>query len=170
MSSNQIKRIQQEKAEIPDKPPPPYTPPASPRPLRARPVIENVKHVPSSRSELTNLIPGMLKSLLPTRPNILARLGGRVSFKSKEESGSNVGPSRQKFVTFLLDLVTDIVDEIYRVDSEDQNPPWMPQKPLEKEKRSLPNSEAELEARVTREVLVTFNFEKRAAKENLVVR
>ena len=166
----QIKRIQQEKAAIPDKPPPPYTPPASPRPLRTRPVVEIVKYVPSSRTELSDLIPGMLKSLLATRPKILARLGGRVSFKSKEESGTNLGPSRLKFVSFLFDMVTDIVEQIYRVDCVDQNPPWMPQKALEKEKRSLPSCESELQDRVTREVLVAFNFEKRAAKENLVVR
>ena len=112
----------------------------------------------------------MLKSLLPTRPKIIARFGNKLTLKPADDDGSSLGPSRQKFVAFLFDLVTDIVDEIYRCDAEKQNPPWMPQKPLEKEARSVPTSDVELLTRVTREVLVAFNFEKRAEKENLVVR
>jgi hypothetical protein len=46
----------------------------------------------------------------------------------------------------------------------------MPQKPFEKEARSIPVSDVELLEKVTRDVLVAFNFEKRATKENLAVR
>ena len=169
----QIIRIQQEKRDIPDKPPPPYTPPASPRPLRPRAAIEIPKFVPSSKTELTNLIPGMIKSLLATRPKIRLRLvrGPVIKAIEEEASGaSNFGPSRQKFVTFLFDLVTDVVDDVFRCDTEPQSPAWLPQKPLEKQRRALPSSETELLARVNREILVAFNYEKKSTKENLVVR
>ena len=91
----------------------------------------------------------MIRSALASRPKVKARIGGNGSgLKVSDDVGSNFGPSRQKFVAFLFDLVADSV----------------------KEKRSLPNSEAELLARVEKEVLVAFNYEKKARKENLVVR
>lgn len=113
----------------------------------------------------------MIRSALASRPKVKARIGGNGSgLKVSDDVGSNFGPSRQKFVAFLFDLVADSVDEIFRCETEPQNPAWLPQKPIEKEKRSLPNSEAELLARVEKEVLVAFNYEKKARKENLVVR
>ena len=174
--SFQITEIRQQSVAIPDKPPPPYTPPSSPRAVRPKPAVQEIpKHVPSSKSELVTLIPGMLKSLLALRPRIRARIGNRSGLDISDDAAdvavaANFGPSRQKFVSFLFDLVADIVDKIFRCDMESQNPAWLPQKPIEKEKRSLPKTAAELLSCVTKEVLVAFNYEKRAAKENLVVR
>jgi hypothetical protein len=105
------------------------------------------------------------------RPRLRARFRHAPGLQVPEEdAGGGFGPSRQKFVAFLFDLVSDAVDEVFRCETEPQNPAWLPPKPLEKERRALPKSESELLARVAKEIGVALNFEKRAAKENLVVR
>jgi hypothetical protein len=62
----------------------------------------------------------MIKSLLATRPIIRARIGSGSGLAVPENLGSNFGPSRQKFVDFLFDLVADTVDEIFRCDTDVQ--------------------------------------------------
>ena len=55
----------------------------------------------------------MIRSALASRPKVKARIGGNGSgLKVSDDVGSNFGPSRQKFVAFLFDLVADSVDEI----------------------------------------------------------
>ena len=46
----------------------------------------------------------------------------------------------------------------------------MAQKPLMKDRLALPKDASSLSSIITREVMVAFGYEKRAAKENLIVR
>ena len=78
--------------------------------------------------------------------------------------------SFEKYVRFLLELVQETVEDVFKWEKENQNPPWMPQKSLAKEKRQLPKSEAQLLDRVKREISIFFGYEKRSQKENLIVR
>ena len=172
--SFQISRIQQETLgggrTIPDKPPPPYTPPASPirlaKPVPAKPVE---KFVPSSKTEILELVSPMAKALYKAKslqlplPSEEAPLPEGLVKESDHES-------RKKFVSFLSKLVREIFDGVYRCESEVQNPPWMPQKSMAKERMNLPGSENELIDRVGKEALIFFGFEKRSQKENLIVR
>ena len=169
VSISQIKRIQQESIsgrQIPDKPPPPYTPPGSPtveRTPRAPAVPKPVeKYVPSSREEINDLLAPMARDLYA------AKFGGKTARTAADES--TVHPSRRVFVSFLSDLASEIFDAIYSCESERQNPPWMPQKPLTRERLMLPRTESELVARLQREALIFFGMERRAEKESLIVR
>ena len=171
----QIKRIQQESIsgrQIPDKPPPPYTPPGSPAVERVprAPVAPKAveKYVPSSREEIMDLLAPMARELYA------AKFGAPTTAAvDKTPDGSLVHamhPSKRVFVTFLSDLASEIFGAIYSCESESQNPPWMPQKPLARRRLSLPRTESELVARLQREALIFFGMEKRAEKESLIVR
>ena len=173
VSISQIKRIQQESISgrpIPDKPPPPYTPPGSPtveRTARAPVVSKPVeKYVPSSREEITDLLAPMARDLYASK------FGGKTA-KAAEATGVDEGPvhpSKRVFASFLSDLASEIFEAIYSCESERQNPPWMPQKPLTRERLMLPRTESELVARLQREALIFFGMERRAEKESLIVR
>lgn len=172
----EIKRIHQETVSgrpIPDKPPPPYTPPGSPaveRSPRAPAVPKSIeKYVPSSRGEIIDLLSPMARELYA------AKFGAQATTAVGETSGEaavrvRVHPSKRVFVSFLSDLASEIFGAIYSCESEGQNPPWMPQKPLARERLSLPRTESELVARLQREALIFFGMEKRAEKESLIVR
>ena len=174
VSISQIKRIQQESIsgrQIPDKPPPPYTPPGSPtveRTPRAPAVPKPVeKYVPSSREEITDLLAPMARDLYA------AKFGGKTAKAVEATAAAGEGPihpSRRVFVSFLSDLASEIFEAIYSCESERQNPPWMPQKPLTRERLMLPRTESELVARLQREALIFFGMERRAEKESLIVR
>ena len=165
----QIKRIQQETLigrPIPDKPPPPYTPPERvSQPVVPRPVVE--KHVPCARDEIASFVTPLAKTLYAKKfgteaPNVDPPV-------AKDDSAA-MHPSKKVFLSFLSDFTAEIFEEIYACEREEQNPPWMPQKPLAKALRALPKSSAELEDRVRREALIHFGLERRSAKENLIVR
>ena len=71
---------------------------------------------------------------------------------------------------FLMDAVTEIADDVRSAATAVQNPVWMPQKPLKKMALSVPQTEEGLAASVQSELNVLLGFEKRARRENLIVR
>ncbi len=71
---------------------------------------------------------------------------------------------------FTLFQVKDVVAQTYSVEEEVQNPPWMQQKALVKGKMALPETPADLVQKVSHEVFVAFGLEKKAAKENMIIR
>ena len=169
----QIKRIQHESLsgrQIPDKPPPPYTPPGSPTVERAAraPAAPKLleKYVPSSKDEIIGLVAPMARKLYAAKFSEAAAAAAEVS--GGEESSAP--PSRRVFVSFLSDLASEIFEGIYSCESESQNPPWMPQKPLARQRLSLPRTECGLVARLQQEALIFFGMERRAEKESLIVR
>lgn len=170
--SFQIKRIQQEALgrSIPDKPPPPYTPPPPPpsSSAAAERTLQTVpkqieKHVPSSKDEISGVVAPMAQKLYASK-------FGQMDASSKDDLAAITDPSKKVFVAFLYELVAEIFEAVYSCEAEEQNPPWMPQKSLAKERLSLPKTEAQLVSRVQREALIFFGMEKRAGKENLIVR
>ena len=74
------------------------------------------------------------------------------------------------FVGFMRDAVIEISDEVCSPDTEGQNPVWMPQKPLRKMVMSVPRTEGGLAVSVRTELNILMGFDKRAKKENLIVR
>ena len=64
----------------------------------------------------------------------------------------------------------EIALNILAPDSEAQNPIWMPQKPIRKMLMSVPRTEPLLIRSVQSEVNILLGYEKRAQKENLIVR
>ena len=133
--------------------------PAVPKPVE--------RYVPSSPGEIIDLLSPIARKLYASK------LGAQTTTKAVEtsdESPAPVHPSKRVFVSFLSDLASEIFGAIYSCESERQNPPWMPQKPLTRERLSLPRTESELVARLQREALIFFGMEKRAEKESLIVR
>ena len=78
--------------------------------------------------------------------------------------------SKDLFVSFVHDAVKEIAHNILAPDSEAQNPIWMPQKPIRKMLMSVPRTEPLLIRSVQSEVNILLGYEKRAQKENLIVR
>lgn len=78
--------------------------------------------------------------------------------------------SYESFVRFLVDLVTNVMKEMFKQVNEIQNPPWMRQKALKKQVQSIPKDDASLIQMVNRQVQIAFHHEKKAEKENLIIR
>jgi len=154
----------QSQRAIPDKPPPPYTPPTSPAPkLVVKPLpLEPVKYVPSSKAQIQDLTNEMVKEVFQNRVN---GIDTPWSDKDSITRGSN-----EMFVGFMRDAVIEISDEVCSPDTEGQNPVWMSQKPLRKMVMSVPRTEGGLAVSVRTELNILMGFDKRAKKENLIVR
>ena len=78
--------------------------------------------------------------------------------------------SRGVFVQFVFEAVREIIVETYSCENETQNPMWMKQKPIQKSIMSTPKTEDHLRSLVDKELMILFGFERRSAKENLIVR
>ena len=179
----QINSIQREK--IP--PPPPYTPPASPPVVELRtpkPLVPPKEDprilVPSTKDKLPNLIQAMTEKLIKSRSQVdnihiekpfedqcMSML---ISDKTEEKNDEDTKKHQRIFVRFIFDLVKDTMADIFKVETEIQNPPWMNQKPLTKNLLTLSRNENSIVDLITREVMVAFNHEKRSQKENMIIR
>ncbi len=78
--------------------------------------------------------------------------------------------SKKQFALFLCSLALELATEIYACERARQNPPWLPLRPLAKERLSVPTSEGGLQAQIEREALILLGMQKRSQKEKLVVR
>ncbi len=105
----------------------------------------------------------IFKSDLKTSANDLVKVAETAWTGEKSESG-------KVFLTFLCDLSCEAAKDIYRCRDAEQNPPWLPQLPLAKERMGLPRSAEALSRQIRNEVLTLLGHRKRAAKEDLVVR
>lgn len=103
----QIQRIQQEaKLKGPDKPPPPYTPPSTPKP-KAAPAKKAEKYVPSGREEVEALVGGLAERVFELREREGAEGWTRKEARdaiAKDFKEAGKGASHGTFVAFLLDL------------------------------------------------------------------
>ena len=178
----QINSIQREK--IP--PPPPYTPPASPpivelrtpKPLVA-PKEDPCILVSSTKDKLPDLIKAMTEKLIKNRSQV-SNIYIEKSFEDqclsmlindKSEANDEDTKKHQRiFIRFIFDLVKDTISDIYKVEMDKQNPPWMIQKPLTKNLLTLSRNENSIVDLIIREVMVAFNHEKRSQKENMIIR
>ena len=186
----QINSIQREK--IP--PPPPYTPPASPPIVELRtpkPLVPPKEDprilVPSTKDKLPDLIQAMTEKLIKNRSQVsnihieklfedqcLSMLIISNDKSEVEENNAEDDEDTKKnqriFVRFIFDLVKDTMADIFKVETEKQNPPWMNQKPLTKNLLTLSRNENSIVDLIIREVMVAFNHEKRSQKENMIIR
>lgn len=147
----------------------------SPRKLAVQVKPESPRFVPSSKDQLAVLVDDLVDRLLQNRDrldemNIEADKHIECLTRHALQPDQLDKESQRIFVRFLFDMTKDIMKEVYSVEKEDQNPPWMRQKSLTFGIRNVPASTEELQTLVRRRVLVAFNHEKRAAKENLIIR
>ena len=60
--------------------------------------------------------------------------------------------------------------EIFSAETDRQNPPWMTPKSLSVALRNIPATTSDLQTLIRKKVLVAFNHQKKAEKENLIIR
>ena len=133
----------------------------------SKPKIE--KYVPSDKKELSNLSDSITAAFYSARKDgIPVDLAALKSTLATDDQ--NLSDSHKNFVGFLVDLISEIVSDVYECENTEQNPTWMPQRPLDKERYQLPKDETQLKAKVNKEVMILFGHEKRAEKENRIVR
>ena len=142
--------------------------PRRPPPLRT----ESPCFVPSSQKDLSNLVQVIAAKLLLNKEECCLNNEDFESILVQNHGkwGNANEQSRKMFLRFVVDLVQNIMTERFRLANEKQNPAWMRQKPLSKLNRAIPADENELIQSVQREVLIAFNHQKKAQKENLIIR
>ena len=171
----EINNIQKETVPV-SKPPPPYTPPASPptsdlprSPRRPPPMKPDVPcYVPSTKEELTKVVKTICKRILSHRQNLSL---SEIEFQDLVKNGGQQQSSYSTFLRFVIDLVEQLMSDMLSTSKQHPNPPWMQQKTLVGRKIHCDDiSDEDIIKRINRHVLVAFNYEKWAQKENLIVR
>ena len=175
----QIKRLEAEEVsyyvrEIPNKPPPPYTPPGtglvtvtpqgSPSPPAAV-IPTNVDDLTAFTEKATSLI-------------FFAREGGQdiMSLEAPAEiwelskDTETLKKDRRIYNTFLFDLCKETITEVYRMQVQQPGPSWT--RPIVKTKPAIqiPKNVKELTEYVNKEVATLFGFKTKLQRENMVMR
>lgn len=171
-----IKKLEAEEVsyyvrEIPNKPPPPYTPPGEGRlslgSLSLTAVIpSNVDELTSFTEKATSLIydaklAGEDVESLETPAEI---------YESIKEKNENVRRDRRIYNTFLFDLCKETVAEAYRTEYEKPGPSWTKPNVKTKPTMKIPRSVEELTEYVNKEVATLFGFKTKLQRENMVMR
>jgi len=172
----EIARLQSQEAEqkaiavrqIPNKPPPPYIPPARP----PKPQLPK-QFIPHSTDHLSAIIDLSLASIYSARlrgediSKVEVDLGG---LDIPEELAEVEVVALEQYHEMLVDLVREKVERIYRDEGVEQNPPWMPAKPVKKLKFLVPKSLETLSERVKKQMHSDFGLVGRVERESLLVR
>lgn len=161
--------------EIPNKPPPPYTPPgairlpsskSSPSPPPAV-IPTNVEELTAVTDKATCIIYQAKQSgediLLLEAPTEICEL-------VKDKNDDSLKIDRRIYNTFLFDLCKELVAEMYKTDDEKPGPSWT--KPNVKTKSAIKIAKTldELNEYVSKEVATLFGFKTKLQRENMVMR
>ncbi|KAK3918754.1 Centrosome-associated protein 350 [Frankliniella fusca] len=177
--------------EIPNKPPPPYTPPGqAPRVLSSSTTltsaVEEARAVCTDRPVILKAIASAVDMLYDAHLQGLdlqsqeapssfidsGLLQTQISHLSEQETSVHQN-SAKVYRRFLYDLAKELVLNAYSSESEDPNPPWLRPENSVRRKKALtvvPKTREMLHEVVSRQVLVLFGFVPKASKENLTIR
>lgn len=135
--------------KIPDKPPPPYVPPARP----AKPTPPR-SFIPSSVSDYSAIVTSLVNKVFSARANdCLADLHlDTDDYPEPDNLSEPESSALRQYNTMLLELVVQKVEKIYENENLEQNPPWMPAKPIQRLKFQIPKSKERLEEMVIKQV------------------
>ena len=141
--------------KIPDKPPPPYVPPARP----AKPTPPR-SFIPSSVSDYSAMVTSLVNKVFSARANgSLADLHlDTDDYPEPENLSEPESSALRQYNTMLLELVVQKVEKIYENENLEQNPPWMPAKPIQRLKFLIPKSKERLEEMVKKQVYNLFTL------------
>ncbi|KAL0109434.1 hypothetical protein PUN28_014479 [Cardiocondyla obscurior] len=173
----EIKKLEAEEEsyyvrEIPNKPPPPYTPPGDGRlstslgspSLVAAVIPSNVEELTSFTEKATTLIYN-------------AKLAGEdvASLETPSEIyelNKDKGEKRDRRIynTFLFDLCKETIVEVYRSEYEKPGPSWTKPNVKIKPTVKIPKNVEELIEYVNKEVATLFGFKTKLQRENMVMR
>ena len=182
----EILALQRESEElgqpVPDKPPPPYQPPEDakqPAPVTSVPPPRPEKPpqvkvvVPSKKEDIFDVIAEFVESIIHAKEKRLDM--SKLCFDPAnvvipEDYSEREQESCLKYHSMLFSVTLEKVQEIYKWESTEQNPPWMQQLPLAQKRFLIPKSLNALVERVQTEVGSDLKLTKKFGKENLLVR
>lgn len=172
-----IKKLEAEEVsfyvrEIPNKPPPPYTPPGDGRlstslgsPSIAPAVIpSNVEELTSFTEKATVLIYSAKQA-----GEDIANLEAPVEIYDSVKDKINE-KDRRIYNTFLFDLCKEIIVEVFRTEYEKPGPSWTKPNVKTKPAMKIPKTVEELIEYVNQEVATLFGFKTKLQRENMVMR
>ena len=182
----EILALQRESEElgqpVPDKPPPPYQPPEDaeqPAPVTSVPPPRPEKPpqvkvvVPSRKEDIFDIIATFVESIIDAKQKRLDM--SKLCFDPAnvvipEDYSEREQESCLKYHSMLFSVTLEKVQEIYKWESTEQNPPWMQQLPLAQKRFLIPKSLNALVEKVQTEVGSDLKLTKKFGKENLLVR
>jgi hypothetical protein len=180
LPGTQIKNLEAEESyyvrEIPNKPPPPYTPPGVVR-------LSSCQGSPSPPPAIIPTNVEELTALTDKATDIIyrARESGEdlMSLEAPDElcelpKGRNCPEAlmtdRRVYNSFLFDLCKEFVIEMYKSEREGPGPSWTKPSVQTKSNAKLARTAAELGEYVSREVATLFGFKAKPQRENMVMR
>ena len=181
----EILALQRESEElgqpVPDKPPPPYQPPEEeePVPIASVPPPRPEKPpqvkvvVPSSKEDVFDIIAAFVESIVEAKQNSLnlsQLCFDPTNVLMPEDYSEGEQESCIRYHSMLFSVTLEKVQEIYKWESTEQNPPWMQQLPLAQKRFLIPKSLSDLVEKVQTEVGSDLKLTKKFGKENLLVR
>ena len=155
----EIARIQSQEASsqiirhIPDKPPPPYTPPARP----PRPVPPKI-FIPNTIERMSRIIDQSLASLYSAKlrgeslAEVRVELTSTLVEEEPEELEEDEAAALGLFQRMLVDLTREKMEALYKNENVQQNPLWMSPLPVNKLKFLVPKTFEDLSRRVKKQV------------------
>ncbi|KAL6448354.1 hypothetical protein ACFW04_000353 [Cataglyphis niger] len=174
----EIKKLEAEEVsfyvrEIPNKPPPPYTPPGDGRlsaslasPLTITAVIpSNVEELTSFTEKATTLI---YNAKLAGED--IANLEAPIEIYDSIKDKTSENRDRRIYNTFLFDLCKETIVEVFRAEYEKPGPSWTKPNVKTKPAMKIPKSVEELIEYVNKEVATLFGFKTKLQRENMVMR
>lgn len=156
--------------EIPNKPPPPYTPPGDGRLSTSLGSPSLVSVIPSNAEELTSFTEKATTLIYSAKlsgediANLEAPGEIYESIKDKENR------DRRIYNTFLFDLCKEIIVEVFRAEYEKPGPSWTKPNVKTKPAMKIPKTVEELVEYVNKEVATLFGFKTKLQRENMVMR
>lgn len=172
-----IKKLEAEEVsyyvrEIPNKPPPPYTPPGDGRlstslssPSLVTAVIpSNVEELTSFTEKVTTLI---YNAKLAGEDIASLEAPPEIYELTKDKSDKR---DRRIYNTFLFDLCKETIVEVYRAEYEKPGPSWTKPNVKIKPTMKIPKNVEELIEYVNKEVATLFGFKTKLQRENMVMR
>lgn len=174
-----IKKLEAEEVsyyvrEIPNKPPPPYTPPGDGRlsvSLDSPSLLAAV--IPSSVEELTSFTEKATAVIYNSKlagEDIGSLEAPPEIYELTKEKNEIVTKDQRIYNTFLFDLCKETIAEVYRAEYEKPGPSWTRPNVKTKPTMKAPRNVGELTEYVAKEVATLFGFKTRLQRENMVMR
>lgn len=161
--------------EIPNKPPPPYTPPGGGQ--RVSPSLGSPSSppavIPSNIEELTAFTEKVTAIIFRAKEageDIMSLEAPPEIYVLTKENDETVKKDIRIYNTFLFDLCKETIAEVYQAEYEKPGPSWTKPSVKTRPMMKIPKSIDELNEYVNKEVATLFGFKTKLQRENMVMR
>lgn len=176
----EIKKLEAEEVsyyvrEIPNKPPPPYTPPGGSQ--RVSPSLGSPSSppavIPSNIEELTAFTEKVTAIIFRAKEageDIMSLEAPPEIYVLTKENDETVKKDIRIYNTFLFDLCKETIAEVYQAEYEKPGPSWTKPSVKTRPMMKIPKTIDELNEYVNKEVATLFGFKTKLQRENMVMR